>query len=59
MHKFLKLMFLVGLVMIQGCSNANVKYEYPQNNSERESDNMGFLMSKPIYLVKPQENKQQ
>lgn len=52
-------MFLVGLVMIQGCSNANVKYEYPQNNSERESDNMGFLMSKPIYLVKPQENKQQ
>lgn len=48
-------LFLVVVTLLQGCSkNAKVEYEYPKNQEQIDSDNVGSLApGGAVYLVKP------
>ncbi len=47
--------FLVVITLLQGCSkNPKVEYDYPKNQAQIDSDNVGSLMpGGGLYLVKP------
>ncbi len=47
--------FLVVIALLQGCSkNTKVEYDYPKNQAQTDSDNVGSLVpGGGLYLVKP------
>ena len=49
-----------GLIM-SSCSQKNLEidYSYPKSRDEKESDRIGSLMSRPVYLFKSQEAQKQ
>ena len=48
-------LFLVVITLLQGCSkNPDVEYQYPKNQAQTDSDNVGSLApGGGLYLMKP------